>query len=197
MVDWGRAELSFRSDAKNVPGVFVLKANILIPEAGIVAMPSPSLSEIKYIPVREDLSTSCSYAQPFLHPPCKLLALAMLALLSPFFCHQKCRYCPDFGPFSGSFTSHHGQLAWPDPFSLSLFSPSLLMAIRSPDGAARHPISSPPTPFLVCPRLSPPTTFVRSSSATSLGQIVFEIFKGVPATPMSSTLTSPLKGCEI
>ena len=42
------------------------------------------------------------------------------------------------------------------------------MAIRSPDGAARHPISSPPTPFLLCHLLFPPTTFVRFASVPSV-----------------------------
>ena len=117
MVDWGRAELSFRSDAKNVPGVFVLKANILIPEARIIAIPRPSLSEMKYLPIRKDVSLLCSYAQPFLDSPSKLPALAMPAFLSRFFCNQKCRYSPDFSLFFGSFTSRHKQLAWPDPFA--------------------------------------------------------------------------------
>jgi len=41
------------------------------------------------------------------------------------------------------------------------------MAIRSPDGAARHPISSPPARFLLCHLLFPPTIFVRFASAPS------------------------------
>ena len=41
------------------------------------------------------------------------------------------------------------------------------MGIRSPDGAARHPISSPPARFLLCHLLFPPTIFVRFASAPS------------------------------
>jgi hypothetical protein len=41
------------------------------------------------------------------------------------------------------------------------------MAIRSLDGAARHPISSPPPPFLLCHLLFLPATFVRFASAPS------------------------------
>ena len=41
------------------------------------------------------------------------------------------------------------------------------MGIRSLDGAARHPISSPPAPFLLCHLLFPPTTFVRFASASA------------------------------
>ena len=59
------------------------------------------------------------------------------------------------------------------------------MGIRSPVGAARYPISSPPAPFLLCHLLFPPTTFVRFASATSLAQIVFELLKGVPVQTMN------------
>jgi hypothetical protein len=41
------------------------------------------------------------------------------------------------------------------------------MAIRSPDGAARHLIYSPPTLFPLCHLLFPATTFVRFASAPS------------------------------
>jgi len=36
-------------------------------------------------------------------------------LRSPSFCHQKHRYCPDFGRFFGTITSNHKYFAWPDP----------------------------------------------------------------------------------
>ena len=65
------------------------------------------------------------------------------------------------------------------------------MAIRSPDGAARHPIFSPPAPFLLSHLLFSPTAFVRSSSATSLAQTVFEILKGVPVHAHRSLTTPP------
>ena len=41
------------------------------------------------------------------------------------------------------------------------------MGIRSPDGAARHPLYSPPACFLLYHLLLPPTTFVRFASAPS------------------------------
>ena len=50
------------------------------------------------------------------------------------------------------------------------------MGIRSPDGVARHPLDSPPTPLLVCHPLFPPTTFVRFASAlteSSPGGLLF------------------------
>jgi hypothetical protein len=100
LLDWGRAKLSCRYRKKTVPEVFVFKSNILIFEAKMIAIPSPSLKEMKYFPISKDLSTLCSYAQLFLDPPPgNVLALAMRGLLSPFFCHQQCRYSPDFGPF--------------------------------------------------------------------------------------------------
>ena len=78
------------------------------------------------------------------------------------------------------------------------------MGIRSPDGAARHPISSPPAPFLLCRLLFPPIIFVRFATPSveltrewgrpsiirqlallvpnlSRAQRVLEIFRGVPA----------------
>ena len=99
MVDWGRAELSFRSDAKNVPGVFVLKANILIPEAGIVAMPSPSLSEMKYTPFAKTsrplaltpspsfillVTFSLSRCSPFYLPSFAIKNADIAPILAPF-----------------------------------------------------------------------------------------------------------------
>jgi hypothetical protein len=116
---WGRAKLSSRFGRETGPDVFVFKPNIVIFEARIIAIPRLPLSEVKYIPVRQNVPTLRSHAQPFLDPLREFLAAIGRAFLSPFSCHQKCRYSPDFSPFSGSFTSNHDQLAWPDPFSMT------------------------------------------------------------------------------
>jgi hypothetical protein len=112
----GRAKLSLRSRWKNGPEVFVFWPNVVIFEARIIAIPSPSLSKMKYVSVREDLSTLCSYAQPFLDPPSNSSLSPCAAFYLPCFCRQKCSYFPNFSSFSRSFSCHHNELAWPDPF---------------------------------------------------------------------------------
>jgi hypothetical protein len=45
----------------------------------------------------------------------RVSALAMRALLCPFFCPQECRCCPDFASVSRSITRDHKHLAGSDP----------------------------------------------------------------------------------
>ena len=66
------------------------------------------------------------------------LALAMRACLSPFFCHQKYRYSPNFSPFSRSFANHNDQLTWPDPF-FHFFHPPMKL-VRQPQEECPLPL---------------------------------------------------------
>jgi hypothetical protein len=113
---WGQAALSYRSRRKNVPQIFVFKPNIVIFEPRIIAIPRPLPSEMKYIPVRQNVSTLRFCTRPFLDPFGKFLALAMRAFLSLFFYDQNCRHPPTFSSFSRSFVSNHNRLTWPDSF---------------------------------------------------------------------------------
>jgi len=56
-------------------------------------------------------------------------------LISSFFCHQKCRYCPDFTPFFRSITRNHEHFSWPDPFGLR---PENMSRDEKAKGRPRH-----------------------------------------------------------